>query len=571
MTDPADAIEDRSQPMEMSAGRRFAEMLDQYRVTHVFLVPAVFNSAMVVLEELGIARIATHHESAAAMMADGYARASRRPGVCLSQAVGGANMAAGIRDAFQAGSPVIGVTGGPDPDNRYRYKYQIVDDFTMFGPVTKVNLVVERADRLPDLLRHAIRVATTGNPGPAHLELPGRLGEGVDGPVASEPARRLAPAYYPAHRPGADPDGIETAVTLLSRAQRPLIVAGGGVIASGAANEVMRLARATDTPVAVTLAGKGAVVDDDPLAVGLIGGYGQASANRIALEADVILFIGCKGSSLTTGDRKIPSTGSAAIQIDIDPTQLGRNLSAEIGLLGDARTVLRQLIDAFAALVSRPGRTAWVERVHAARNEWVATVAAQRESDASPLRPERLAADVSAWLPSDAIVVVDTGHAAIWAGAHLAMTSPEQRFIPCAGTLGWALPASIGVKLALPDRPVVCFTGDGGLAYHLAELETAVRANANVIIVVVNNSAYQQVRPGIAATYGGAPTARSSELWAFRPVDYSAIAESFGCLGLRVERPIDLRPALDRALAANRPTIIDVVTDVDAYPSPSWS
>lgn len=563
---------DLTHPTEVSAGRRFAEMLLGSGVTHVFLVPAVFNSAMVAMEELGIQRVATHHEAAAAMMADGYARAARRPGVCMAQAVGAANIAAGIRDAFQAGSPVLCVTGGPEPSSRYRYNYQIVDDLAMFDPVTKANLVVEGPDRLPDLLRHALRVATTGNPGPVHLELPGRLGEGVDGPVAVDPATELVPAAtFPAHRPGADPVAIDAAVTAIRLAKQPLIIAGGGVVASDAAAELIDLARTTDTPVAVTLAGKSTIIDDDPLAVGLVGRYGQAGANRIALEADLLLFLGCRGSSLTTGDWKIPASGTRVIQLDIDPIQLSRNLGGAIGLLGDARTVLRQLVDAVNDGASPPGRGVWLQSVQAAREAWLATVAPMRTSGKSPLRPERLVSEVGAWLPPDATVMVDTGHAAVWAGAHLSLGSPAQRFIPCAGTLGWALPASIGAKLALGDRPVICLTGDGGLAYHLAELETAARINANVIVIVIDNASYQQVRPGIRAAYGGIPTARSSEMWSFRPVDYSRIADEFGCLGIRVERPEHLRPALDQALAAGRPTLIDVATDAEAFPTDPWS
>jgi acetolactate synthase-1/2/3 large subunit len=190
-------------------------------------------------------------------------------------------------------------------------------------------------------------------------------------------------------------------------------------------------------------------------------------------------------------------------------------------------------------------------------------------SDAAPIRPERICREISEFLPKDAILVADTGHAAIWTGTMVALTKPGQRYIRCAGTLGWGFPAAIGAKCAVADRPVLCFTGDGGLCYHLAELETAARAGVNAVILVNNNGALQQVRKGIDTAYGGTQWGRSKEMWVFKPeTNYARVAEDLGCLGIRVERAGEIRGALEKAFAAGRPTLIDVATDIDA--TPAW-
>ncbi len=550
----------------MSSGQFFAETLEGYGVTHVFIVPAIFQQAMAAIEKTRITRVTTHHEMAAAYMADGYARAGRRPGVCMAQAVGAGNLAAGLRDAYQAGAPVIAISGGPQPDGRYRYVYQVVDDFPMFTPVTKWNAMVQRPDRLPDLLRQAFRAATTGAPGPVHLELPGRLGEQVQGEgdfavLVEEPFTR-----YPAHRPAADPDAVERAVALLAAAERPVMVVGGGVTASDARAELVELAERLSVPVAVTLNGKENIPDDHPLSLGNVGTYGRRSANQIVAEADLVFFVGSRAGGLTTNNWKLPPAGTRTVQLDIDGTELGRNYPATIGLLGDAKRTLRQMLDASPRPVSRP---AWVRHTQDALRQWRESLAPLVNSDAVPIRPERICREVSEFLPEDAILVADTGHAAIWTGTMVALTKPGQRYIRCAGTLGWGFPAAIGAKCAAPDRPVLCFTGDGGLCYHLAELETAARAGINAVILVNNNGALQQVRKGIDAAYGGKQWGRSKEMWVFKPeTDYARVAETLGFLGIRVEKPGEIRGALEKAFAAGRPVLIDIVTDIDA--APAW-
>jgi acetolactate synthase I/II/III large subunit len=548
----------------VTTGKYFAETLKAYGIGHVFAVPAIFHSAMVAMEETGTVRVTPHHETAAAFMADGYARAGRRPGVCLGQAVGAGNVATGLRDAYQTGAPVIALTGGPHPDSRYRYLYQIVEDFQMFQPVTKFNARVEKPERFPDLLRQAFRAATTGAPGPVHLELPGRLGEGAQGEI--DAAGMVEPQFgrYPAYRPQAPSDQVHDAARLLAGAERPVIVAGGGVAASDAGPDLVKLAEAMSIPVATTPNGKGAIPESHPLAIGLVGTYGRASANQALSEADLVFFVGSRAGGLATGNWRFPPPGTATIQLDIDPAEVGRNYPARAGLVGDARAVLRQLVEVAAPA---PG-SRWVDHVQALLAEWRDETAPLLNSDASPMRPERLCREVTEALPEDALLVADTGHAAIWTGTMVELRHPGQRYLRCAGTLGWAFPAALGAKCALPDTPVLCFTGDGGIMYHLGELETAARMGINAVILVNNNAALQQVRKGIDTAYGGSQWGRAKEMWVFRDVNFARVAEEMGCLGIRVERPGEVGPAIERAFAAGRPTLIDVVTDVEA--SPAW-
>ncbi|MGI5837103.1 MAG: thiamine pyrophosphate-binding protein [Chloroflexota bacterium] len=542
----------------------FAETIRGHGITHLFMVPAVFHTAMAAMEELGIRRVTTHHEVAAAYMADGYARASRKPGICMAQSVGAANVAAGLRDAFLSGSPVIAVTGGPHPDSRYRYLYQVIEDFPMFEPVTKFNARVDKPSRLADLLRQAFRVATTGSPGPVHLELPGRLGEGVNGEGDFEVIVEKQHSRYPAYRLEPEAEAVRQAASALVAAERPVIVAGGGVVASEAGAELVKLAEMLAIPVATSPTGKGSIPEDHPLAIGLVGSYGRWSANRIVEQADLVFFVGSRTGGLTTRNWATPPAGTPVIQLDIEPSEIGRNYPVQVGLLGDARVTLRRLMAEIQPLGKHS--SAWAERAQGLLSQWRSEMAPLLGSDAVPIRPERLCREITDFLPEEGVVVADTGHAAIWSGTMIELKRPGQRFIRCAGTLGWSFPASLGVKCALPDKPVLCFTGDGGFYYHMGELETAARFGINTVVVVNNNGALQQVKKGFDRAYGGEQRGRAHEMWVFEEQNLATVARDMGWLGIRVERPEQIGPALEEAFAAGKPALLDVVTDLEAQP-----
>jgi acetolactate synthase-1/2/3 large subunit len=552
----------------MTGSRFFAEAMQAYGVTHIFFVPTMLLPALAEMEDMNIRRVMTHGEKAAAYMADGYARASHRPGICMAQNVGAANLAAGLRDAYMACSPVIAITGGPDSESRYRYLYQEVEDFSMFDPVTKFNARIDKVSRLPDLLRELFRVATTGAPGPVHLETRGNHGQVIEEEGNLELIVEEQYRQYPAFRPEPEMARIRDAVTALAGAQRPVIVAGGGVIASQAQQEVVQLSEMLSIPVATSLNGKGTISDDHPLSLGVVGTYSRWCANRAVAEADLVFFIGSHTGSQVTNNWKIPRTGTPVIQLDISPVDLGRNYPNTVSLLGDAKATLAKLIDAADSI--KP-TTDWMKRVQRLVAAWRDEVAPLYNSDSVPMRPERICKEITEYLPSNAVVVSDTGHSGIWTGTMIDLNKPGQRYIRCAGSLGWAFPASLGVKCALPDTPVLCFTGDGGFYYHLAELETAVRFGINAVIVVNDNRSLNQETRLFDAAYGGQQRGRAHEMWVFEDINLAKVAEAMGCFSVRVERPSELRGALEQAFAANRPAVVDVVSDIKALAARAWS
>ena len=561
--------------MSKTTGSAFlAQAVEGYGLSHVFLVPYAFAEALAHMEDSNVCRVSAHSELAAVYMADGYARASRRPGLVFAQAVGAANAAAGLREPYLASSPVILFTGGTHPHTRYRHLYQEIEDFPMFDAVTKSNVRMECVERLPDLLRQAFRVATTGSPGPVHVEVPGRFGEAMEGEADLSPYFEKMFGQYPPYRPEPEPGVVREAVRTIAAARRPIIVAGGGVISSGAASDLVEFAEALSIPVAVSLNGKEAIRDSHPLCLGAAGTYGRWSVNQALAEADLVVWVGSRAGGHVSDNWQAPRPGTAAIQLDIDAAEIGRNYPVGVGLLGDAKATLQRLIGEVKAtpeVGSRPGQHEWLLRTQALLAEWRAEAEAHAgPDDAIPIRPEYLCKEISEALAADAVVVTDTGHSAIWGAQMINLTQPAQRYIRCAGTLGWGFPGAMGVKCALPERQVVALIGDGGFYYHMAEMETAARMGINVVVVVNNNSCMSQTREGFDAAYGGCQRGRAHEMWRYGQVDFAAVAEMMGCVGIRVEEPAELRPALARALAAERPTVINVVSDMFALPPGPW-
>ena len=543
----------------MTGSRYFAEAMQAYGVSHVFLVPTILTHALAEMEGMKITRVTAHAEKAAVYMADGYARAGHRPGICMAQAIGAANLAAGLRDPYLACSPVIAITGGRSPESRFRHKYQEVEDLPLFEPLTKFNAQVDIVERLPDLLRQAFRSATTGCPGPVHLEIDGHIGEAATEEGNLDAVFEPQFSYCPAVRPQPDPEQVRKAARVLSGAERPVIVAGGGVVRSGAQPEVVELAETLGIPVATSLNAKGTIAETHRLSVGVAGWYSRRCANEVVCEADLVFYVGSHTGSQVTDSWRVPPKGTPVMQLDIAPEELGRNYPNVASLCGDAKATLRQLIE---ALSPREPNQEWLDQAARFVDKWRSEVESPRNAEAAPMRPERIAKEVEAFLPADAMLLSDTGHASYWTGAHIELRS-GQTFLRAAGSLGWALPASLGAKCAQPDRPVICFTGDGGFYYHLAELETAARYGINTVIVVNNNRSLNQETHIFNQAYGGQQTA-GFEMWQFEDLDLAAIARAMGCFGERVETPEGIRPALNRALASGRPAVVDVASDIHA-------
>lgn len=552
-----------------SGAKLFVEMIQGYGITHLFYVPQIISHALAAMDDTPIRRIVAHSEKAAAYMADGYARARGGPGICMAQPIGASNLASGLRDAYLAGSPVIAISGGPAAATRNRNAYQEVEDLAQFDAVTKLNTTVDHVSRLPDMLRQAFRTATSGAPGPVHLRFPGRHGEGPLAECEMQDAR-VEPQFgrIPPFRPCAEPEHIRAAVELIAGARRPIIVAGGGVHLSGGAAELVALAQKLRIPVATTPNGKGVILDSHALSVGVVGTYSRSATNRAVIESDLVFFVGTPAGGLATANWRVPAAGARVLQLDIESTELGRNYPNAVSLHGDAKVTLRALLDAASGAPAH--REQWLNQIAAWTDAWKAEFQPLLESEAVPMRPERLCHEISRALPSNGVVVSDTGHAAMWTSTLVDLTHPGQRYIRCAGSLGWALPGALGVKCALPDRPVLCFTGDGGMHYHLSELETAARHKINLVVVVNNNSALNQEIKSVETIYGGQGMGRSDELWRFGEVDFAKVAQAMGCEGIRVERSADLAGALQKAFLLEKPVVIDVVTDVRAFARKAW-
>ena len=548
----------------MTGAQCLADMLKGYGVTHVFHVPAVLRTTFAEMERrTEIKRLHVHGEKAAAYMADGYARASGRPGICMAQVIGALNLAAGLRDAWLAHAPVIAMTGGREPKTKFRRVYQEIDDMPAFEPVTKFNATIDDVARFPDMVRQAFRSAVTGCPGPVHLQFRGNEGQ-IDGEEAEmEPLVEPQFARVPPFRPQPEEASLRAALNILQDAARPVIIAGGGVRASGAAAELVALADALQIPVATSLNGKDAIPGNHPLSVGVVGTYSRESANRVVNAADLVCFIGTETGGMTTHFWAVPKIGTPAIQIDIEPEALGRNYPLQAAVNGDAKATLSRML-AHADRASAAKRKNWVGEAQTICREWRDKYQSSLASDAAPMRPERLCSELTRHVPDDAIVVVDTGHAGMWMGGMFDLTSARQSYIRSAGHLGWAFPAGLGAKCACPERPVVTFTGDAGFWYHIAEVETAARWNINAVTVVNNNAGGNQSKRGFDRVYGGKQTEQARELWTFSKVDFARIAQDMGALGIRVEKASAFPAALAQALAAQRPAVIDVVTDIDA-------
>ncbi len=541
---------------KMTGHRYFAEAMKGYGVSHLFYVNTVIPPAMNEIDKIGgVKRVVTHGEKSAAYMADGYARASNRVGVCLCQDIGSTNLAAGLRDAHMAGSPVIAISGGQNDMPRYRHAYQNAEDFSAWDGVTKANYSVDAASRFPDLLRQAFRDATTGSPGPVHLELKGNAGQILDKEGDYDLTFEQRYTRYPPYRPCAEEADIKAALKALKEAAKPIIVVGGGAVKSLAGAEVVALADTLQIPIATSLHARALVPDDHALGVGVPGSYSRWCANKAVAAADLVFFIGSHTGGQVTNGWSIPKIGTRTIQLDINPNELGRNYPNVVSMCGDVKATLTSLLASFAQSAGAPTpRAEWLEQCRGYVADYWAESDPLRNADDVPIRPERMAKDIGEWMPSNGVLVVDTFHAALWT-AQMSKMKAGQRYIRCGGSLGWGFPGTLGVKAALPDTPVIGFAGDAGFYYHMAEMETAARCGINAVMVVNNNHS------------GGVAESAAFE----KEVNFAKVADSMGCKGFRVEKPADIRNALDKALACGKPAIVEIIGSASIRAKRAWA
>jgi acetolactate synthase I/II/III large subunit len=558
-----------SQTDPVTGAEYLARSLAANGISHVFFIDAVLRRTLIELGALGVQRVLGHSEKAVAYMADGYARIAGRPGVCFAQSVGAANLASGLQDAYLGRVPVIAMTGHKPPSMQYRNAYQEIPHAPLFAPVTKFSARVDQAADLPRLMRLAWREAMTGTPRPAHLDLNGLQAEVIEnGHVSETPAAEpVFQMTLPPHRPIASSVEIERAAERILRAKKVVIVAGEGATASGAGKELLALAELLAAPIATSLGARGLVPTRHRLSVGCAGSYAAPPANQIVYEAELVVFIGCETGDQVTHTWRIPAVDTPCVQIDLDPTDIGRSYPNTTGVMGDPQSTVAALI----LPLGRPTRdTAFADRAAAGiMSAWRQSRAAALGSNATPIWPDRLCDEITRALPADGILIADTGYSSIWSSSLIELNGEGQTYLRAAGSLGWSFPAALGAKCAAPQRKIICWSGDGALYYHLTELETARRRGIAVVLVVNNNSGFGQGWPNIQRQQGNKP-GDVAELARFGPTNFADLAGVFGLRGIRVTDPSQIGPALRDALASDETVVVDVATDIDCRAPEPW-
>jgi acetolactate synthase-1/2/3 large subunit len=554
---------------QITGARYLAEQIKAVGIRHVFFIDAILRRTLIDLEELGIERVLVHAEKSAAYMADAYSRVTNGLGICMAQSVGAANLAAGLQDAYLHRAAVLALTGRKEPKFQHRNAYQEIEHWPMFEPVTKFQANVDEADDLPRLLAQAMREATGASPRPVHLDFRGLQAEGIElAPVQTPAPVPPELARLARHRPEAPADEIERAAKRLAAASKPVLVVGTGAIQSRAHGAVRALADTLSIPIATSLGGRGIVPTTHAGHIGVVGTYSAPVTNKLVHEADCVVYVGCLTGDQVTNNWTVPGPDVPIVQIDLDVSELGRNYPNVTGVCGDPKAAVADLTTAVGE--ARPGWAEWTQSARARFDEWWATRDEFRRSTDAPIHVDRICAALSELLPEDGILVADTGYSGIWTGTMVELRSPDQTYLRAAGSLGWSFPASIGAKCAAPDRPVVCFTGDGAFYYHLGELETAHRLGLPLVVVVNNNAGFGQGLYRVRAMQGDRP-GNPDALLCHGPTNFADVARGFGCEGIRVEDPADVASAIDRAIAMDAPVVVDIATSMDSRAPDAWS
>jgi acetolactate synthase-1/2/3 large subunit len=507
----------------------------------------------------GMKHVLCRDERSAGYMADAYARVSGKVGVCEGPSGGGATyILPGLAEANESSIPVLAITSDISVSSRGRYTLTELDQEALFRPVTKWNKVLNRAADLPRTVRSAFTHMTTGRTGAAHIGLP--FDVQIDAVDEEEIWADSTLGRFPSRRVGPDPQAVSGVVELLVNAERPVFVCGGGVVLSGAEAELQSLAERLGAAVATTISGRGSISDQHPLAVGVVGSNGGTPQTRSVVEtASLVIFIGCRAGSVTTERWRFPAPRTCKIvHIDVDPAVIGANYRADAALVGDARLCLGALNTACDSLSFRAKpRDSMQRAVAAVKATKFDNFRQLAESDATPIRPERLVAELQTVLPSDAIVVADAGTPCPYFSAYFQQSNPGRQFISnrAHGALGYALSAAGGACFGRPGAKCVSVMGDGSFGFTVGELEAIARYKLPITFVVVSNATYGWIKAGQKTKY-------NSKYFSvdFDRSDHARIAEAFGVKSWTVEDPSKLRGALQAAVEHPGPSLVDVVS-----------
>jgi acetolactate synthase-1/2/3 large subunit len=555
-----------------------AEYLERLGVDVIFGLCGHTNIAF--LDALGKSRIrfiTTRHEQVAAHAADGYARASGKPGVLLTHLGPGlTNATTGVANAALDSIPMVVISGdvpshfyGRHPHQEFNL-HQDADQFQIYRPFCKRVYRVDRAADLPRIMERAFHLAQGGRPGPVLVSIP------MDVFSADLPADAFSQVPATMTRPSIDPDAVATIVGMLAHAERPVIYAGGGVLSARASAELAALAEALEIPVAHSLMGKGVLREDHPLLLGMTGFWGTPIANDRCRTADVMLAVGTRLAEASSSSWDPRFTFAApptrVIHIDADIAEIGRNLPTEIGVVADAKLALAALSESARGRQHR-ARGTIRDEIAQARRAFASKWAKQWQSEQYPLRPERILSELRQAVPEDGFIVTDVGWNKNGVAQQFSITVPGTFITPSGlATMGFGPSAVLGVKMAQPDRAAVALIGDGGFGSNPSVVATAMEAGLNVVWLVMDNAAFGTIAGLEQQHYG----------WSFgcvfecdgRPyrVDFAAMARACGARGVMIEAPGQLGPALKEALAARLPTVIQVPMENAPTPTPGhWN
>jgi len=554
--------------VKISGGAAIATALRECGVDHFFYVSGGMAATFYEELETEMNMVLCRNEMAACCMADGYSRMTKKPSVCYSQhGAAAAILASMLYEPMSSHSPVVALTGSVPTGRKDRWYYQECYEMPYFESTCKFNVDVTDLSRLAEYIRIAAQIAVSGCPGPTHVNIHTDMADAV----AEMPEIYGDKTFFeaPPFRPRAELERIAEGAKLLISAERPVMVCGSGVHISGAYNEIRELAELLAIPVVTNYKAKGCFPEEHPLYVGVIGSYGMEFANEIVRESDLVFFVGTRAEPHMTEELTAPEPGaSKIIHLDIDPVAIGRNYKADVALVGDAALTLRDLIAFLKSMTALPKPNEQrLREIAIAIKRYESIVVPMMNSDAIPIKPQRIMNEVSKVLRPGDVVVSDTGFMICWTTRLLKLKGSGLSYLPSGGTLGSSFPLAIGASFAVSkEQRVVNLIGDGGIAYNLADLETASRHNdkhASLVVVVNNNSSLAQSRLKLE------DWRRKEAPWIghcdFGDVNYARIAETFHCFGVRVERPGDLADALRDAFNSGKPALVDVATDKREY------
>ena len=549
---------------EMTGGEALARMIQAFHGGAMFgmggfqLLP-FYDAA----RRLGLPHHLINDERAAIFIADAYAKVSGRVGLCdATLGPGATNLVTGLVEALNAGTPIVAIVGDSHREHAWKNMTQESRQIDILRPACKEVIRIESVARIPELMRRAFRVATSGRPGPVVVDVPEDVAHATYGFPEHEFRGDAACEAAPSVRCRPHAASVALAASMIASSSRPILLAGGGVHLSGAADALTAFARAINLPVAHTMTGKGAIPCIDALSAGLFGRYDRI-ANELIVASDLLIVAGCKLGEIATKRFTVPPPGKRIIHIDIVAEEFGRTVDPELCLWGDVRETIDALFGALTeeAPRLRARQAEYAKDVGTRMAAWREGVMPRLTSDEKPINMARLMHELNHAMPEDAILVADGGFAAHWGGLLYDTKAPGRGFVPDRGfaSIGYGLPGAMGAALAAPGRKVVGLTGDGGFNMMLGEMETARRLGLSFTIVVVNNAASGYVKALQHLMYG-AGAYHASDL---AETNYAKVAQAMGVRGVRVEDPTELADAIAIGLSGEGPTIIDLVVTRD--------